>query len=112
MTVHETRREVGGLGKEVWVRRSGEEEQEEEEEEEEEEEDQGTLKGTKQRKPKTQIFAETRRFSQICPFPETSSIWRAQKTTENRRYSQKTEDFRRKPQETADWGPSPWVLHL
>ena len=45
-----------------------------------------------------------RRFT---PSPGNSSIWRAQETAENRRFSQETEDFRRKPQETADWAPSP-----
>ena len=54
-----------------------------------------------QRKPTTQIFTKNRRFS---PFPGNSSIWRAQETAENRRFSQKTElqkifaENRRKPQ--------------
>ena len=39
--------------------------------------------------------AENRRFSQIHPWnPGNSSIWRAQETAENRRFSQETEDFR------------------
>ena len=57
----------------------------------------GALKGTElgwQREPKTQIFAENRRFSQIHPFS-----WEIQpfEGAENRRFSQ----------ETADWAPSP-----
>ena len=43
----------------------------------------------------------------LTPSPGNSSIWRAQETAENHRFSQKTEYFRRKPQETADWAPSP-----
>ena len=68
---------------------------------------QGELKGTElrwQREPKTQIFVENRRFSQIRPF---SWKFKHLDCTGNRRFSQKTEDFRRKPQETADWAPSP-----
>ena len=53
--------------------------------------------------------ADIRRFTLS---PGNSSMWRAQETAENRRFSQKTEDFRRKPQETADWAPSPEVCHL
>ena len=41
---------------------------------------------------KPQIFAD------FTPSPTNSSIWRAQETAENRRFSQETEDFRRKPQ--------------
>ena len=74
---------------------------------------QGALQLTdlrRQRTPKTQIFAENRRLSQIHPFS-----WKFQhlEGAGNRRFSQKTKDFRRKPQEkTADWGPSPQVRHL
>ena len=63
----------------------------------------GALKETElrwQREPKTQIFAENRRSSQIRPFS-----WKFQhlEGAENRRkpqISQETEDFRREPQET------------
>ena len=60
-------------------------------------EDQGALKGTElrwQREPKTQIFAEkTADFRRFTPSPANSSIWRAQETAENRRFSQKTADW-------------------
>ena len=58
----------------------------------------GALKGTKlrwEREPKTQIFAENRRFSQIRPFSWKSKLLEG---AENRKFLQKTEDFRRKPQ--------------
>ena len=70
----------------------------------------GELKGTElrwQREPKTQIFAENRRFSQIRPF---SCKFQHLEGAGNRRFSQETEDFRRELQGTADWAlwpPSP-----
>ena len=74
------------------------------------------MDGTKvtEREREREREREQRRFSQktahfcrFTPFPGNSSIWRAQETAENRRFSQQTEDVRRKPQETADWAPSP-----
>ena len=59
----------------------------------------GALKGTElrwQREPKTQIFAENRRFSQIHPFS-----WKFQHLG-GRRKPQKTADFRRKPKIFAE----------
>ena len=49
----------------------------------------------REREPKT--------FRRFTPSLGNSSMWRAQETAENRRFSQKTEDFRSKPQEIADW---------
>ena len=65
------------------------------------------LKGTElrwQREPKTRIFAENRRFSQIHPFS-----WKFQHSegAGNRRKPQIFAGNRRFSQETADWAPSP-----
>ena len=52
----------------------------------------------RERAPKTQIFAENRRFPRRFT-PEILEI----PAFGGRRFSQETADFRRKPQETADW---------
>ena len=53
----------------------------------------GALKGTElrlQREPKTQIFAENRRFSQIRPFPDLLFLVFLENGKENH---QKSKDF-------------------
>ena len=59
-------------------------------------------KGTQRR-----FLQKTADFRRFTCFPGNSSMWRAQETAEDRRFSQETKDFRRKPQETAAWAPSP-----
>ena len=59
---------------------------------------------TERESPKRRLSQKTADFRR-----RNSSIWRAQETAENRRFSQKTAE---KPQETADWAPSPEVRHL
>ena len=48
--------------------------------------------------PKRRFSQKTADFRRFAPFPGNSSIWRAQETAENSRFSQETEENRRKPQ--------------
>ena len=64
--------------------------------------------------PKCRFPQKKADFRRFTPSAGNSSIWSAQETAENRRFSQKTEDFpqkaedcRRKAQETTDSAPSP-----
>ena len=62
---------------------------------------QGELKATElrwQRAPKTQIFVENRRFSQMHQTPGNSSIWMAQETADFHRKPKIFAENRRKPQ--------------